>query len=135
MHVLPTQCLAGVVITDNEYPQNVAFDVISKMLTAFMARFSRLHWSGIGKDEIDTITFPQLHEMINSFQDPTEANALLKVQKTLDETRTVLTTTISALLEREEKLDALVEKSEQISTQSKAFYKVAKRTNSCCWLQ
>ena len=135
VHVQPNQGLAGVAITDNEYPQNVAFDVIAKMLATFSSRFSKLHWAGMEKKDLVSLSLPQLSEMLRSFQDPTEANALLKVQKTLDETRTVLTTTIEALLERGEKLDTLVEKSEQISTQSKAFYKVAKKTNSCCWIQ
>jgi len=36
------------------------------------------------------------------------------------------------VLERGEKLDSLVEKSNALSTQSKMFYKSAKKTNSCC---
>lgn len=40
--------------------------------------------------------------------------------------------TIEAVLERGEKLDDLVDKSEALSLQSKAFYKTARKTNSCC---
>lgn len=40
--------------------------------------------------------------------------------------------TIEAVLERGEKLDDLVAKSEGLSMQSKAFYKTAKKTNACC---
>ena len=40
--------------------------------------------------------------------------------------------TIEAVLERGEKLDDLVDKSEALSMQSKAFYKTARKTNSCC---
>lgn len=40
--------------------------------------------------------------------------------------------TIEAVLERGEKLDDLVSKSEGLSIQSKAFYKTARKTNSCC---
>jgi synaptobrevin family protein YKT6 len=36
------------------------------------------------------------------------------------------------VLERGEKLDELVEKSNTLSQQSKLFYKQAKKTNSCC---
>jgi synaptobrevin homolog YKT6 len=42
--------------------------------------------------------------------------------------------TIEAVLERGEKLDDLVSKSEGLSVQSKAFYKTARKTNSCCSL-
>lgn len=40
--------------------------------------------------------------------------------------------TIEAVLQRGEKLDDLVSKSEGLSMQSKAFYKTARKTNSCC---
>ena len=40
--------------------------------------------------------------------------------------------TIDNLLERGEKLDSLVERSDDLSKQSKMFYKQARKTNSCC---
>lgn len=40
--------------------------------------------------------------------------------------------TIENVLERGEKLDDLVSKSQDLSMQSKVFYKQAKKTNSCC---
>lgn len=39
---------------------------------------------------------------------------------------------MEALLERGEKLDDLVERSDQLSSQSKMFYKTAKQTNAGC---
>lgn len=39
---------------------------------------------------------------------------------------------MQAVLDRGEKLDDLVLKSEGLSIQSKAFYKTARKTNSCC---
>jgi hypothetical protein len=40
--------------------------------------------------------------------------------------------TIEAVLQRGEKLDDLVSKSEDLGLQSKTFYKTAKKTNACC---
>lgn len=40
--------------------------------------------------------------------------------------------TIESVLERGEKLDNLVERSNALSAQSKMFYKTAKKQNSCC---
>lgn len=39
---------------------------------------------------------------------------------------------MEAVLARGEKIDDLVAKSEGLSIQSKAFYKTARKTNSCC---
>lgn len=40
--------------------------------------------------------------------------------------------TMESMLDRGEKLDELVAKSEGLSSQSKMFYKQAKKQNSCC---
>ena len=65
-------------------------------------------------------------------QDPNTADSMTKVQNELDETKIILHNTIAAVLDRGEKLDDLVAKSEGLSMQSKTFYKTAKKTNSCC---
>jgi synaptobrevin homolog YKT6 len=58
--------------------------------------------------------------------DPTQ------IQKELDETKIVLHKTIESVLERGEKIDSLVAKSDGLSAQSKMFYTQAKKQNSCC---
>jgi len=44
----------------------------------------------------------------------------------------VLHKTIESVLERGEKLDSLVARSDELSSQSKMFYQSAKKQNSCC---
>ena len=68
------------------------------------------------------------------YQDPAAADKLTKIQRDLDETQAVLHQTIDSVLERGVKLDSLVEKSNDLSGQSKLFYKTAKKHNSCCVL-
>jgi synaptobrevin family protein YKT6 len=51
----------------------------------------------------------------------------MKVQAELDETKVVLHKTIESVLQRGEKLDSLVERSDALSTQSRLFYKTAKK--------
>ncbi len=46
----------------------------------------------------------------------------MKIQKELDETKIVLHKTIESVLERGEKIDTLVQKSDGLSAQSKMFY-------------
>ena len=73
-----------------------------------------------------------LDTFLKKYQNPAEADPMMKVQNELDETKIVLHNTIQAVLERGENLDNLVAKSEGLSMQSKTFYKTAKKTNSCC---
>ncbi|RVD92742.1 synaptobrevin VAMP [Tubulinosema ratisbonensis] len=55
-----------------------------------------------------------------------------EVNKELEETKTILKMTLESVLQRGEKLDKLVEQSEELSIQSKALFKAAKKQNRCC---
>jgi len=122
--------LGGVVISDNEYPHRVAHTLLNKILDEFTAKVPRAKWVA-GADE-GSIGFNELHDYLVKYQNPKHADAMTKIQEDLDETKIILHNTIQAVLERGEKLDDLVAKSEDLSFQSKAFYKTAKKTNSCC---
>lgn len=121
--------LGGVLIGDHEYPQRVAHTLLTKVLDDFTAKVPADQWS-TGTES--SIAFTQLPAYLSKYQDPREADALTKMQNDLDETKIILKNTIEAVLERGEKLDDMVIKSENLSIQSKAFYKTAKKTNSCC---
>ena len=76
--------------------------------------------------------FEPLEGYLVKYQDPAAADKVTKIQKDLDETTQILHKTIDSVLERGVKLDNLVERSDDLSKQSKMFYKQAKKTNSCC---
>lgn len=65
---------------------------------------------------------PQLGEYIVKYQDPRQADSIMKIQQELDETKIVLHKTIESVLERGEKIDNLVARSEGLSSASKMFY-------------
>ena len=69
---------------------------------------------------------------LKKYQDPSSVDAMAKMQAEVDETKIILHNTIEAVLQRGEKLDDLVAKSEALSMQSKYFYTAARKTNSCC---
>ncbi|RUS79429.1 hypothetical protein EGW08_012806 [Elysia chlorotica] len=121
--------LSGVVIADHEYPQRVAHTLINKVLEEFTEKCPQAQWSSVKENEVP---FAQLKDYLQKYQNPKEADAMSKIQSELDETKIILHNTIEAVLQRGEKLDDLVEKSEGLSMQSKTFYKTAKKTNRCC---
>ncbi|XP_028128282.1 synaptobrevin homolog YKT6 [Diabrotica virgifera virgifera] len=121
--------LAGVIITDHEYPSRVSHTLITKILDEFGAKIPAANWPSLEERDVP---FPQLNTYLAKYQNPREADAITKIQEDLDETKIILHNTIQAVLERGEKLDDLVSKSEGLSIQSKAFYKTARKTNSCC---
>lgn len=121
--------LAGVVISDHEYPHRVAHTLLTRVLDEFTTKIPQHQWAG-GTET--SIGYTQLPAYLARYQQPNEADAMTKIQEELDETKIILHHTIEAVLERGEKLDDLVAKSQGLSIQSKTFYKTARKTNSCC---
>ncbi|KAK9467974.1 Longin-like domain-containing protein [Lipomyces arxii] len=120
--------IAGVIVADKEYPIRVAYSLLNKILDQFLSQFPRNQWSA---GEV-TLQFPELEASLIKYQNPTQADNIMRVQQELDETKIVLHKAIESVLQRGEQLDALVAKSSALSTTSKMFYKEAKKTNSCC---
>ena len=121
--------VAGVVIS-KDYPQLAAHAVLSKTLDNFLSENPRWKPGQVTQD--NTVTLPGLREHLDTCQDPSQANSIMKIQQEVDETKIVLHKTIESVLQRGEKIDDLVAKSSDLSTQSKAFYTSAKKQNSCC---
>lgn len=119
--------LAAIIVTDQEYPVRPAFSLLTKILDDFTTKVPQSSYSNPG-----SINFPDVQTYLTKYQDPRQADAIMRVQQELDETKIVLHKTIESVLQRGEKLDNLVERSNALSAQSKMFYKTAKKQNSCC---
>ena len=131
--------LSAVIVTDDEYPVRPAFSLLNKLLDDFTTNVPRERWQSAAatarsasRPKADGIDFPQAAEYLARYQDPRQADAIMRVQQELDETKIVLHKTIEGVLERGEKLDSLVARSENLSAQSKMFYQSTKKQNSCC---
>ena len=121
--------LACCIITDQDYPSRVAFSAAQDLLRQFEEQ-SGQSWKSSSANAYDS--FNPLTDAIVKYQDPQAADKICKIQKELDETMDVMHQTIDKVLERGVKLDDLVEKSKDLSGQSKMFYKTARDHNRCC---
>ncbi|EME29285.1 VAMP-like protein YKT61 [Galdieria sulphuraria] len=120
--------LATVVLCDKEYPRRVAFTLLGKVIDEFTKEFNENVW----KTTYIELTCSFVQKAVDEYQDPAKADSIVRIQKDLDETKIILHKTIDSVLERGTKLDALVEKSNDLSMQSKMFYRTARKQNSCC---
>ncbi|KAJ1557159.1 palmitoyltransferase, partial [Nowakowskiella sp. JEL0078] len=110
--------LAGVVVADAEYPTRAAQSVIGRALEDFEQKFPRNRWQTLTAESTSAV-YPELKLHLSKIQDPSSADPFLRVQRELDETKIVMHKTLDSLLARGEKLDDLVDRSNQLSTQSK----------------
>lgn len=123
--------LAAVIVADQEYPSRVAFALIGRILEDFTREVPRDTWLVA----TERVSFPRLGEYLQQYQDPASADPIMRVQRELDETKVVLHKTMDSLLQRGERLDDLVARSDELGSQSKQFFKMAKKQNSCCVIQ
>ncbi|KAG7192236.1 palmitoyltransferase [Scheffersomyces spartinae] len=123
--------LSCAVITDKEYPIRPAHTLMNKVVDEYLSLHPASEWSSITQTT-SALHYDSLDTYIKKYQNPAQADSIMKVQQELDETKVVLHKTIESVLARGEKLDSLVNKSEALSSTSKMFYKQAKQTNSCC---
>lgn len=79
--------LAGVLISDHEYPNRVSHTLITKVLDEFAAKYPSDSWPTLNEPTCD---FPQANVYLAKYQNPREADSLTKMQNDLDETKIIL---------------------------------------------
>lgn len=80
------------------------------------------------------LAFPELRDYLSRYQDPQQADSTLKIQRELDETKIVLHKTIESVLQRGEKIDDLITKSDDLSAQSKMFFRMLCHCHCAPWM-
>lgn len=123
------QGLVGVVLADKDYPERAAYSVINKVLDDYERRMGN-SWALIHADCKEPL--PLLDDALRHYQDPMQADKIIKVQRQIDDVAEVAHKTINSLLDRGEKLDVLMDKSQDLSQNSKIYLKNAKKLNRCC---
>ena len=99
--------VCGVIVCDQEYPSMVAHQLLSRILDDFLTKHPVSSFRTLTTK--NSVVFPELKEYITKYQDPQNADSLMKIQKELDETKVVLHKTIEQMLDRGEKLETLAD--------------------------
>ncbi|KAF7731023.1 palmitoyltransferase [Apophysomyces ossiformis] len=76
--------IATILISDKEYPSRVAFSLLNKVADEFIVKFPTEKWN------TPKLEYPELAEYLRKYQDPKQADTIMKVQNELDETTAIL---------------------------------------------
>ena len=68
--------IAGIIISDQEYPALVAHQLLGKMLDEFVSKYPRSAFASSNA----ALPFPQLKDYIVKYQDPQQADSIMKVR-------------------------------------------------------
>ena len=119
-------------ICDEEYPKRVAIDFLIKILDNFKI-FMNEKKIDLNFYSVDTdIKYDYIKNEIEDWQDPSKKDNIMKLQDELNDLYNIMTKNINELMKREENLESLILKSEELSKTSKTFYIKSKKTNRCC---
>ena len=119
-------------ICDEEYPKRVAIDFLLKVHNDFKTFISEKKLDlNLYTNDTD-VKYPNIATEIEEWQDPSKKDNLMKLQNELNDVTDIMRQNLNELLIREENLEKLMEKSNDLSSTSVNFYKQAKKTNSCC---
>lgn len=97
-YLRPVDNLVAVIITDDEYPIRAAFSLLNKLLDEFTTKVPRSQWisalsNPAGGAAASGVKFPAIDEYLVKYQDPKQADTIMKVQQELDETKIILVNT------------------------------------------
>ena len=119
-------------ICDEEYPKRVAIDFLLKIHDNFKT-FLQEKKLDLNMYTSDTdVKYDYIANEIEAWQDPSKKDSLMKLQNELNDVTDIMRQNLNELLKREENLESLMQKSNDLSATSVNFYKQAKKTNSCC---
>jgi len=121
--------ITTVVIASQQYPERVAYDLVVLAANAYGQKLgTKLDSLSVDNTSEDS----DLLDLLKKYETPDEVDKIMKLQKDLNEVKTIMYENIDKLLQRGEKIDDLVAKSQDLSIGSKAFYGTTKSMNRRC---
>ncbi|KAL6613757.1 hypothetical protein ACP70R_036027 [Stipagrostis hirtigluma subsp. patula] len=91
VHCYNQNGLCAVAFTDDHYPVRSAFSLLNMVLEEYQKTFGE-SWRTAKTDV--TQPWQYLNDALTKYQDPAEADKLLKIQRDLDETKIILVSTV-----------------------------------------
>ena len=122
-HILRnTNGAVAIIVADKDYPSRAAFSILREIMDEYIN--NGMSFKG-GKSQV-------MQTGIVKYQDPTNADKILKIQSNLEETKQIMVQNLEKALGRGESLEDMLQKSKDISASSQMFAREAKKTNKCC---
>lgn len=122
--------IACVAVTSEDYPDKVVHGVINKCLNTFGNQYTP---DEIRKGGDNAYKWAFLEEKIIEYYQPSPKDRRFQeLEEEMEKSHQVMHVAIDELLQRGEKIEDLVETSNDLSKKSKVFYKRAKRFRRCC---
>ena len=98
--------LSATAVCDMEYPEKAAMTLITKLLIAFKEKVDYVKLLKETTKDIQA-PFPEMEKMLAEWQNPTQADKLLAIEKELTQVQDIMHKNLKDLLDRGESIEAL----------------------------
>lgn len=137
-----TEGIAAIIVADADYPQLVAHQLLGKIVDEFVSKYPRTAYSD-PNIKPNSCPLPQLKDYIVKYQDPSQADSIMKIQRELDETKIVVRSSRvlcdGGELAKEEQLhktiESVLERGEKIDSVSSSSFAESAVLTGYSWLQ
>lgn len=113
-----------IVITDQDYPEPVAYRILEKIVS-MNENQKEQEEQGEQKEQ------EYLMNIFSFYEDPLN-DTIYRMKKDIEETKQILHSSIEKLFLRGEKLEDLIAKTDQLSQETKSFFRRTKKVNRWC---
>lgn len=126
---------AAVATEDYSHPK-----LLIELLRQTLTKFKGLTWYSRNKTNIPTLTADfvcaegtaEFASLLRQFQTPEKIDKISKIMKEIEETYDIMMKNLDQVLRRGEKLEDLLEKTEEISSAAKGFARRSEKLNDRC---
>ena len=125
--------VAAVAVTDDKYPDEVAYLGINKLLMNFREHFDENSDLYMEATESTKLEYPKLAELLVLWQNPLKVDPTVRITEDLRKTVAIQHKNLADLLERDGKIDEMGVKAKALNIQTNEFYKKAKKVNKKPW--
>ncbi|EIE19250.1 R-SNARE protein, VAMP72-family [Coccomyxa subellipsoidea C-169] len=123
------------VVADEKFGRQIPFAFLDKVKAEFAEKHAESSRT-LHAHSLDKIFGPRLKYWMDYCQEhPDEMNKIASVQKKVDEVKNIMVDNIEKVLERGEKIELLVDKTDNLRFQADRFHKTGRQLRSKMWWQ
>ena len=122
--------LIGVLVTDDNYPRRISLTIIQNILDKFELKYNINDLNGI-KDYCVSKFNKECHNILKANKDPSQSDDIYKTQKEVEDIKNIMEENIDKILDRGEKIEDIIERTNELDSNAYDFYRSAKKL-ACC---
>jgi len=131
-HIIIEDGLIYLCMAAQEFQRRICFAFLEDIKNQFLSKFVA-NWAKANSYGLDEEFKPVLKRQMEYYSNATNTDRILKVKKEIDEVKSIMVENIEKVLERGDKIELLVEKTETLSHESVVFKSKSKDLKRHMW--